>query len=429
MATRLHPPSNKVFVVGVGMTHFTKAQAGPDYPELAKEAVTAALRDARLSYNAVEAVVAGYCYGEPTCGQRAVYEMGLTGVPVVNVNNNCSTGSTALFVARNFVAGGVYSCALAVGFEKMERNLSQKYTDSGYTSPVARHFDYMFACGSSRDQVGRLNEMTGNVIKMFGDAALEHQKKYGSTNEHLDVLAYKNHKHSVNNPYAQLQKEIPLSSIRDSRKLYGPISLFQACATADGAAAALVCNEAFVREHGLEAQAVEIVAQALVTDLPSSFDVNHKSFANLCGFDLTKKAAQKVFRDSGLTPNDVDVLEVHDCFSVNELLVMEAVGLCQEGDGGKLVDSGQWIRNTAGGELFKVGGKWVVNPSGGLESKGHPIGATGLAQCAELCWQLRGMAGKRQVEGAKVALQHNFGLGSAAVVTLYRKWPHATARL
>ncbi|ELR15408.1 uncharacterized protein ACA1_275820 [Acanthamoeba castellanii str. Neff] len=364
-----------------------KAQTGPDYPEMAREAVTAALRDAGLPYTAVEAVVAGYCYGEPTCGQRAVYEMGLTGVPVVNVNNNCSTGSTALFVARNFVAGGLYSCALALGFEKMERNLSQKYTDSGYTSPVARHFDYMFACGSNRQQVGRLNEMTGNVIKMFGDAALEHQRKYGSNDAHLTTLAYKNHKHSVNNPYAQLQKEIPF---------------------------------AFVKAHGLESQAVEIVAQALVTDVPSSFDLENKSFANLCGFDLTSRGAQQVFRDSGLKPSDVDVLEVHDCFSVNELLVMEAVGLCGKGEGGKLVDSGRWIRNAAGGELFQVGGRWVVNPSGGLESKGHPIGATGLAQCAELCWQLRGKADKRQVEGAKVALQHNFGLGSAAVVTLYR---------
>ncbi|KAL6059419.1 sterol carrier protein 2 [Balamuthia mandrillaris] len=413
----------RVFVVGVGLTKFEKAQKGQDYPEMARAAIGMALQDAGLRYEHVEAVVAGYCYGEPTCGQRVAYEMGLTGVPVVNVNNNCSTGSTALFVARNFVKGGVYECALAVGFEKMEKNLSQKYTDSGYTSPVARHFDYMFDCGSQKEPIGKLNDMTSNVIKMFGDAAVEHQQKYGTTDKQFAIVAWKNHKHSVNNPYAQLQREFSLETIMSKdMHLYGPLTLYQACPTGDGSAAAIVCSEAFVKKHNLQEHAVEILSQTLVTDLPSSFDQRNKSFINLCGFEMVQRGAAAVFRESGLTPRDVDVLEVHDCFSCNEMLVMEAVGLCQPGASGSLVENGRWVSNKEGGQLYQVGGRWVVNPSGGLESKGHPIGATGLAQCAELCWQLRNKAGKRQVEGAQVALQHNFGLGSAAVITLYRKY-------
>ena len=158
----------------------------------------------------------------------------------------------------------------------------------------------------------------------------------------------------------------------------------------------------------------------MVTDTPSSLQGD--SYINLSGFDMAKRAAEIVYANAGLEPKDVDVLEVHDCFSCAELFMYEALGLCPTGEGGALVDSGEWQDNDAGGQLFKLGGQWVVNPSGGLESKGHPIGATGLAQCAELCWQLRGQADKRQVQGAKIGLQHNFGVGGAAVVTLYESW-------
>jgi acetyl-CoA acetyltransferase len=164
-----------------------------------------------------------------------------------------------------------------------------------------------------------------------------------------------------------------------------------------------------VRKHGLEAQAVEILGQAMTTDFSSTFD--EKSMIKMVGSDLTKSAAQQVYEQAGFGPENVDVVELHDCFSTNELITYEALGLCPEGKGGQFVDDGA---QTYGGQV-------VVNPSGGLISKGHPLGATGLAQCAELCWQLRGEADKRQVEGAKIALQHNLGLGGAAVVAMYRK--------
>jgi acetyl-CoA acetyltransferase len=170
----------------------------------------------------------------------------------------------------------------------------------------------------------------------------------------------------------------------------------------------VLASERFVEAHDLGGQAVEIVGQAITTDFPSSFE--DRSAITIVGYDMTRAAARQVYDQAQIGPEDLDVIELHDCFSVNELLTYEALGLCGEGEGGKLVDAGDTT----------YGGRWVVNPSGGLISKGHPLGATGLAQCAELNWQLRGQAGPRQVDGAATALQHNIGLGGAAVVTAYR---------
>jgi acetyl-CoA acetyltransferase len=196
--------------------------------------------------------------------------------------------------------------------------------------------------------------------------------------------------------------------------VYEPLTKLQCCPTSDGSGAAVLASERFVDQHGLRDRAVEIVGQAMTTDGPATFET--ASCINLAGADMTRRAAQAVYEQSGLGPEDVDVIELHDCFSANELITYEALGLCAEGDGGKLIDDG----------AVTYGGQWVVNPSGGLISKGHPLGATGLAQCAELTWQLRGEAEARQVDGATVALQHNIGLGGAAVVTLYRG-PQAAA--
>ena len=244
--------------------------------------------------------------------------------------------------------------------------------------------------------------------QMFGYAGKEHMEKYGTKVEHFAKIGWKNHKHSVNNTYSQFQDEYSLEEVMKSKPVFDFLTILQCCPTSDGAAAAILSSEEFVQQYGLQSKAVEIVAQEMMTDLPSTFE--EKSIIKVVGYDMSKEAARRCYEKSGLTPNDVDVIELHDCFSVNELITYEALGLCPEGQGGTLVDRGD---NT-------YGGKWVINPSGGLISKGHPLGATGLAQCAELCWQLRGEAGKRQVPGAKVALQHNLGLGGAVVVTLYR---------
>jgi acetyl-CoA acetyltransferase len=391
----------KVFVIGVGMTKFEKPGSRQwDYPDMAREAGTRVLADAGLAIEDIEQAAVGYCYGDSTCGQRAFYELGHPGIPIYNVNNNCSTGSTALFMAKQLVEGGLAECAMALGFEKMEKgSLGIKYTDR--TTPMDKHFKVMvetrgFAKAPAAPQ-------------MFGNAGLEHMERYGTTAEQFAKIGWKNHKHSVNNPYSQFQDEYTLEEILNAPLVYGPLTKLQCCPTSDGAGAAIVASEDFVRRHGLEGKAVEILGMAMTTDFPSSFE--EKSMIKLVGADMTRKAAEKVYAQSGLGPENVDVVELHDCFSCNELITYEGLGLCPEGKGGEFVDSGA---NTYGGQV-------VVNPSGGLISKGHPLGATGLAQCAELSWQLRREAEKRQVEGAKVALQHNLGLGGAAVVAMYCK--------
>jgi acetyl-CoA acetyltransferase len=234
-------------------------------------------------------------------------------------------------------------------------------------------------------------------------------ERYGTTAEQFAKIGWKNHKHSVNNPYSQFQDEYTLEQILDAPMVYEPLTRLQCCPTSDGAGAAILCSEDFLRKHKLEDRAVEILGMAMVTDLPSTFD--EKSCIKMVGADMTRKAADQVYEQSGLGPENVDVVELHDCFSCNEMITYEALRLCPEGKGGQFVDEGA---QTYGGQV-------VVNPSGGLISKGHPLGATGLAQCSELCWQLRGQAEARQVEGARVALQHNLGLGGAAVVSMYRR--------
>jgi sterol carrier protein 2 len=396
----------KVFVVGVGMTKFEKpGKREWDYPDMAKEAGTKALQDAGISYDAIEQAFVGYCYGDSTCGQRAIYGLGLTGIPIYNVNNNCATGSSALLMAKQVVEGGVADCAMALGFEKMEKgSLGIKYTDR--TNPMDKHFQLMVEL--------RQFAKAPPAPQMFGNAGREHMERYGTTAEQFAKIGWKNHKHSVNNPYSQFQDEYSLEDILNAPVVYEPLTKLQCCPTSDGAGAAIVCSQDFVKKNKLQAKAVEIMGMAMATDLPSTF--GEKSCIQVVGADMSRNAARSVYEQSGLGPENVDVVELHDCFSCNELITYEALGLCPEGKGGQFVDEGAQT----------YGGRVVVNPSGGLISKGHPLGATGLAQCSELNWQLRGEAEKRQVEGAKVGLQHNIGLGGAAVVTMYRRMETAS---
>jgi acetyl-CoA acetyltransferase len=389
-----------VFVIGVGMTKFEKPGSREwDYPDMAKEAGTKALEDAGIPYDEVEQAFVGYCYGESTSGQRAVYGLGLTGIPVVNVNNNCSTGSTALHMARQAVRGGLAECALALGFEKMEKgSLGVKYADR--TNPIDRHAMAMFEL--------RQPEASPPAPQMFGNAGREHMERYGSAPEHYVWIGWKNHKHSVNNPFAQFQDEYSLEDVANAKMIHEPLTKLQCSPTSDGSGCAVLASERFVERHGLWDQAIEIAGQAMATDMPSTFD--DRSCIKIVGYDMSREAARRAYEEAGVGPEDVDVCELHDCFSANELITYEALGFAEEGRGHELVED----------EATTYGGKVVVNPSGGLISKGHPLGATGLAQCSELTWQLRGEADKRQVEGAKVGLQHNIGLGGAAVVTVYR---------
>ncbi|MGE4428270.1 MAG: lipid-transfer protein [Solirubrobacteraceae bacterium] len=393
--------TQRTFVIGVGMTKFDKpGTKDGDYPDWVHEAGTAALRDAGVDYGLVERAFAGYCYGDSTSGQRAVYGLGLTGIPVINVNNNCSTGSSALYLARETVRGGLADCALAVGFEKMERgSLAMKYEDR--TNPMDRHIEAMLAIHAP--------EGSPFAPQMFGNAGRDHMRRYGSTPEHFAWIGWKNHRHSVDNPYAQFQDEYTLEQIKDARMIHDPLTKLQCSPTSDGAAAAIVASERFVDEHDLWDRAIEIAGQALVTDGATTF-ADDTDGIRLVGADMSREAARQAYEQAQVAAADVDVCELHDCFSTNELLTYEALGFAAEGEGHHLVDD----------EATTHGGRGpTVNPSGGLISKGHPLGATGLAQCTELVWQLRGTADRRQVADATVALQHNIGLGGAAVVTVY----------
>ncbi|MEZ0091749.1 lipid-transfer protein [Streptacidiphilus sp. EB129] len=394
----------KTYLVGVGMTKFEKPETRDwQYWDMAREAGAAALADAGVDYALVEQAPVGFCHQQSTAGQRAVYELGLTGIPVYNVNNNCSTGASALMLARQFVAGGINDCVLAVGFEKMSRGALGAGKGAGdfASSPLARHYGVMAARHGF--------EMTPPTAQIFGNAAREHMERYGTTAEQLAMVGVKNHRHSVANPRAQFRDEYTLAEVLAAKTIHAPLTKLQCSPTSDGAAAAVVASERFVEQHGLRNRAVEILGQAMTTDGEESFASG--SCIDVVGAPMSRAAARAVYQESGLGIEDVDVVELHDCFSVNELLTYEALGMCAEGESGKLVAEG----------ATTYGGRWVVNPSGGLISKGHPLGATGLAQCAELVWQLRGEAGERQVANARVGLAHNIGLGGAAVVTMLRR--------
>ncbi len=390
--------SRKVCVIGVGMTKFHKPGT-MDYPQLTKEAGEAALADAGVRYDEIEQGYVGFVYGDSTSGQRAMYQLGLTGIPIYNVNNNCSTGSTALMLGWQAVGSGVSECVMALGFEKMEKgSLGTKWGDR--TSPMDKHMLVMMDIQGFAP--------APPTAQIFGGAGREHMTKYGTTKEQLAKVAVKNRRHAVDNERSQFRQAASLEEILASPMIFEPLTKFQCCPTTDGAAAAILCSEEFAKKHGVE-NPVTIEAMALTTDFQTTFEP--KSMIKMIGQDMTAAAAKQVYEDSGLGPDDVDVIELHDCFTANEIVTYEGLGLCKEGEAGRLIDE----------DKTTFGGDWVVNPSGGLLSKGHPLGATGLAQCFELNQQLRGRCGTRQVEGAEVALQHNLGLGGACVVTMYRR--------
>ena len=390
--------SQRVKVAGVGMIPFTKPGASDDYPVMGETAARLALEDAGLDYKLVQQAYVGYVYGDSTSGQAALYGLGLTGIPMVNVNNNCATGSSALFLARQAVAAGVVDCALALGFEQMNPGaLGAAFSDR--PSPLKRFF-------KARKSMQGVDKMAPDAAQYFGGAGQEYAEEFGTRKETFAKISEKARQHAANNPFAVFRERLSVEQIMESPHIYGPLTRYQCCPPTCGAAAAVICSENFARRHGLN-NTITIKAQAMTTDFEST--LHAQSLRKLVGVDMAKAAADQVFEEAGVGPEDVQVVELHDCFTANELLTYEALSLTPKGTAEQFIWDGD---NTYGGRV-------VTNPSGGLLSKGHPLGATGLAQCTELVWQLRGDAGARQVPGAKHGLQHNLGLGGACVVTLY----------
>lgn len=390
----------RVNVIGVGMTKFTTPKALIPYPQMGQEAARDAFKDAGIEYNEVGQAYVGYVYGDTCAGEKVLYELGMTGIPITNVNNACATGSNALFLARQAVAYGVTECALAVGFEQMTPGaLGMVFDDR--PNPMETFFVKLM-------EIETLNATAPPTAQLFGAAGLEHQKKYGTKDETFAKITVKARKHAEHNERAVFRNLLTVEEVMASPHQFGPVTRFQCCPPTCGGAAAIVCSDEFAKKHNIS-NPVYIAAQAMVSDLESTF--NAKSAMRIVGYDMAAEAARRVYEEAGVGPEDLDVVEMHDCFTPNELITYEGLGLTPEGTAEKFIEDGD---NT-------YGGKVVTNPSGGLLSKGHPLGATGLAQCSELVWQLRGEAGPRQVENARIALQHNIGLGGAAVVSIYRK--------
>lgn len=389
---------SKVYVAGVAMVPFTKPGRGAMYDAMGAEAVRGALADADLGYADVQQAYVGFCYGDSTSGQKAIYQVGLTGIPIINVNNACATGSTALFLARQAVESGMVDVALALGFEQMTPGaLDVMYTDR----PSILDSYVQIAANSPGDEPDK-----PAAARLFGGAGAEYQRRTGFETKSFAMVAEKARRHAANNPLAIFRDPLSVDEIMASPQIFGPLTRLQCCPPTCGAAAAIIVSEKFKRAN--PGRYVEIAAQAMTTDPEPSF--NSGSLIDAVGFNMARAAAQQVYEQAGIGPKDIPVVELHDCFTTNEVLTYEALGIADSGEAEKFIRDGD----------NSYGGRTVTNPSGGLLSKGHPLGATGLAQCSELVWQIRGDAGARQVDGARVALQHNLGLGGACVVTMYK---------
>ena len=389
-----------VHVVGVGMIPFTKPGASDPYTVMGARAAKLALEDAGVDYALVEQAYVGYVYGDSTAGQAAIYGVGLTGIPVFNLNNNCSTGSSALFLARQAVESGQVECAIALGFEQMQPSALKGAWDDR-PSPMARFAEVMTAHQG-------YDPATPRAAQFFGGAGRDYMAQYGIRADTFGRISVKARQHAARNPLAVFRQTLTLDEVMAAPMVFDPLTRYQCCPPTCGAAAAIVCSAEFAQKHNLDRRVV-IAAQAMTTDTPSTFESG--DMRKVVGYDMSVAAARQVYEAAGIGPEDLDVVELHDCFTANELITYEALGLTPEGTAEKFILDGD---NTYGGRV-------VTNPSGGLLSKGHPLGATGLAQCYELTHQLRGTAEQRQVEGARNALQHNLGMGGACVVTLYQR--------
>jgi acetyl-CoA acetyltransferase len=375
-----------VAIVGVNMLKFGR-YPDKDVVQLGSEAAIAALKDAGCSINDIEVVVSGNLYqSNAMVGQRIMKEIGATGVPVINVANACATGSTAFREAYYSVASGAYDTALAIGSEQMGKM-------------------GLLGAGGGGDRAYSTEGVmgTGLMPGVFGQAGVEHMRKYGTTQEQIAKIAVKNHKHSLLNPLAQYQVETPLEDVLNARVIAWPNTLYMCCPTGDGAAAAVLMSAEKAKQY--TTKPVWVAASILTSDPyqernPTMFDIN----------TVTQIAARQAYETAGIGPEDLDMVELHDCFATAELLHYENLFLCGEGEAGKLIDDGETYN----------GGKIPVNVSGGLLSKGHPLGATGVANVAEIVWHLREQAGDRQVKGAKTGLAHVIGLGSACTIQVLK---------
>jgi len=375
-----------VYILGTDMIRFGRF---PDrtVPQIGAESALLALDDAGLTIQDMQAFYCGNLFqANAMVGQRILQEIGQTGVAVVNTSNACATGATAFREAWMAIKAGVYDLVLAVGVEQMGKGLI------GGTG-----------AGKGIPKEGLLG--SGTMPAVFAEAGMEHASKYGTTFEQFAKISVKNHHHSTLNPKAMYQKETPLEDVMNAEMIAYPNTKLMCSVNVDGSAAAVLASEKKAKELGL-GRAVRVRASVLTSDPWQERDLVMPD-VNSC----TRNAAKEAYEMAGVGPKDVSLVELHDCFATAEMLHYENLGLCGDGEAGMMIDEG----HTA------LGGKIPVNVSGGLLSKGHPLGATGIANIYEVSTHLRGEAGKRQVEGAKIGLTHVIGLGSACAIHVLEK--------
>jgi acetyl-CoA acetyltransferase len=394
--------SDKVIIAGVGMIPFRKPGQSDSYDIMGANAARAALADAGIDYDQVQQAYASYVHGDSCCGQAALYHVGITGIPVVNVNNNCGSGSTAFALAAQAVKGGAVDCALALGFEQMRPGAIELLFDDR-VSPVQRFEDGVARMAGLSDE----DKLVPPAVKMFGCQVDLVKEEYGVSEGSLAQIAVKARRHAEFNENAIFRSPLTVEQVLDGKPLFRGLRKLFACPPSCGAAAVIVCSEAFAKRHGIRTD-VRLIGGAWMSD--RNIDLESGPL-DLMFRSVSRESANRAYEAAAVGPEDIDVLEVHDCFTSNEAVLYDAMGLCEAGDLEKFIVEEQ---NT-------YGGKYVVNPSGGLLAKGHPLGATGLAQITELVQQLRGQSGVRQVQGARTALQHNAGLGSAGFVHIFQR--------
>jgi acetyl-CoA acetyltransferase len=377
-----------VFVVGIDMTKFQKAGTGPSVDLLGAQAALMALDDCGLEIQQMEALYCGNLgQANAMVGQRVLQQIGQTGIPVVNCANACATGATAFREAWMAIKAGVYDLVLAVGVEKMGGGL---LGGAGGGTGIPKE--------------GLLGSVTMPAV--FAEAGMEHTRKHGTTFEQFAKVSVKNHHHSTMNPKSMYQIETPLEMVMNAEMIAYPNTKLMCSVNVDGSAAAVLASEKKVRELGLMKRAVRVKASVLTSDPWQERDLVMPD-VNTC----TRLAAKKAYETAGVSAKDINLVELHDCFATAEILHYENLGLCGEGEAGKMIDNGE----------VALGGRVPVNVSGGLLSKGHPLGATGIANIYEVSTHLRGEAGKRQVPNARLGLTHVIGLGSACGIHILEK--------
>ena len=389
-----------VYVIGVAQTPFGKF-LDRSVKSLTREAVTGALNDAQVEKQNLEAAIFGngmqglVTGQEMVRGQVALRAMGIDGIPMVNCENACATGSTAFHLAWQSISGGHADLVLAVGAEKLcmedVKKMFQNY-DVGMDVEILETLRIQWAEEARRlSEVGKdENKLRSFAMDMYASMCRVHMEQFGTTQEDLAVVASKNHNHSVHNPFAQYQKAMTVDEILAGRMVVYPLTAPMCAPIGDGGAAAVLCSSEYLKRLS-EVRPVKVRASVLSsgTDRPAGFGPEH----------ISARLSRKVYEMAEVGPDDIDVVELHDASSLGELIQFAGLGFSTWEDAAEMARSG----------ATTLGGKIPVNPSGGLVSKGHPLGATGLGQIAEIVMQLRGEAGKRQVEGARLGITENGG--------------------